>query len=80
MHDKRGTIILGVYVDDIIVGTSNDAMFNWFWQKFGLLKGTKVLVAWPGGSNDWHVWERPVETAWAIARAILSKLGASMMG
>ena len=46
----------------------------------GLLKGTKVLVAWPGGSDDWHVWERPVETAWAIARAILSKLGASMMG
>ena len=42
----------------------------------GLLKGTKVLVAWPGGSNGWHVWERPVETAWAIARAILSKPGA----
>ena len=34
LHTKRGTILLGVYVDDIIVATSDDAMFHWFWERF----------------------------------------------
>ena len=50
MHDKRGTIILGVYVDDIIVGTSNDAMFNWFWQKFERKFRSKCL-----GKLEWFL-------------------------
>ena len=33
----------------------------------GLLSAAKTLVAWPAGSNDWHVWERPVAVAHAIA-------------
>ena len=39
-----------------------------------------VVVCCDCGMCVCPVWERPVETAWAIARAILSKLGASMMG
>ena len=42
----------------------------------GLLSGNKVLVAWPESSDDWHVWERPVGAARAIAEAILRELGA----
>ena len=40
------------------------------------LNGNKVLVAWPESSDDWHVWERPVGAARAIAEAILRELGA----
>ena len=43
----------------------------------GLLSGNKVLVAWPESSDDWHVWERPMGTARAIAEAIMSGLGAN---
>ena len=42
----------------------------------GLLSAAKTLVAWPAGSEDWHVWERPTSVAHAIARKIKEMFGA----
>jgi len=50
IHCKKGIIVLGVYVDDLIVSTSNDHMFEWFWSKFEARFTSKCL-----GNLEWFL-------------------------
>ena len=50
LRTKQHTIIVGVYVDDLLVATSSDKAFNWFWERFERKFRSKCL-----GKLEWFL-------------------------
>lgn len=50
LHTKRGIILLGVYVDDIVCAVSNDHIFDYFWTRFNKRFRSKYL-----GKLEWFL-------------------------
>ena len=57
LHTKRGIILLGVYVDDVVCAVSNDHIFDYFWARFSKRFRSKYL-----GKLEWFLSMAVVQT------------------